>query len=273
MEIQKPIKYRLWKGNLEARSDVDESWEPIFKTKSKQFLPITQRFGKNGVPFYKDLGLDGHNGIDWKAPIGTCLYAPVQGDIVFVRGDNNDGYGECIVILSNIFKVDDKEYRYAVIEAHLSEEYVNVGDHVLQGDLIGLTGNTGKYTTGPHLHEGFRLLERMRSGLTEHWAAPGWGYDNTNGYWGYINHKQFIKDINVKKNTLLEDNEGKYLQRTDTQHGGAGQVYKVVNGELVFLDSEKNPVTRHTPLVDEAITILNNAKLNKGITEKQFNNL
>jgi murein DD-endopeptidase MepM/ murein hydrolase activator NlpD len=30
--------------------------------------------------------------------------------------------------------------------------YKNVGDIVRSGDILGIVGNTGEYTDGPHLH-------------------------------------------------------------------------------------------------------------------------
>ena len=35
---------------------------------------------------------------------------------------------------------------------HLSEWKMKKGDRVAEGQIIAITGNTGKYTTGPHLH-------------------------------------------------------------------------------------------------------------------------
>jgi len=41
---------------------------------------------------------------------------------------------------------------------HLSEIKVNVGDWVERGQLLGLSGATGR-VTGPHLHWGVRILD------------------------------------------------------------------------------------------------------------------
>ena len=35
---------------------------------------------------------------------------------------------------------------------HLSKIFVKYGKKVNRGDLIGLVGSTGKFSTGPHLH-------------------------------------------------------------------------------------------------------------------------
>lgn len=93
-----------------------------------------------------------HNGIDFKASIGTPVYAAQSGTVT--ASDNNDRgtsrwnkyqYGKYIII--------EHENNLATLYAHLSHQAVKKGDVVQEGDLIGYAGNTG-YATGPHLHFG-----------------------------------------------------------------------------------------------------------------------
>jgi hypothetical protein len=72
-----------------------------------------------------------------------------------------------------------------------------------------------------------------------------------------------------KKNmTLLNELEGKYIIRPESH----GEVYKVVNGELVFLDSAKQD-DGHIPLVDEVLRYAGKQGLFRGLTEEQFNSI
>lgn len=132
-------------------------------------------------------------------------------------------------------------------------------------------GNTGKYTTGNHLHEGFRQLEpisQLVNNYTPHWYLSGWGYKN-NGYLGYIDHENLIDNINVMSRIELANWEGKYIQLTDAPGG----FYKVVNNEIIPVSSEKDPVTRHIPLVDEIIRIMNKQGIVKGVNQDTINRL
>ena len=83
-----------------------------------------------------------HMAIDLAAPIGTPVYAADTGRVVKV-GWSEIGYGYRIVI--------DHGIDYVTLYAHLSEYFVQPGDIVQKGEIIGRVGSTGN-STGPHLH-------------------------------------------------------------------------------------------------------------------------
>ena len=82
-----------------------------------------------------------HQGQDITIPIGTPIYAPADG--VVKRAYYVGGFGNHVKIKHGS--------GYSTIFAHLSKFKVKYGQKVKRGDLIGLTGNTGR-TTAPHLH-------------------------------------------------------------------------------------------------------------------------
>lgn len=87
-----------------------------------------------------------HEGIDITCPTGTELYAQGNGRVTRVEWGTN--YGKLIDISHGM---DSAGVEIKVRYAHLSEFNVKVGDFVKKGQLLGLTGNTGR-STGPHLH-------------------------------------------------------------------------------------------------------------------------
>lgn len=83
-----------------------------------------------------------HSAIDIGLPIGNPIYASDDG-VVETSGWNSGGYGYMILINHG----NGIKTRYA----HASKLYAKVGDRVNKGEVIALTGNTGR-STGPHLH-------------------------------------------------------------------------------------------------------------------------
>jgi murein DD-endopeptidase MepM/ murein hydrolase activator NlpD len=83
-----------------------------------------------------------HFGIDFSMPVGSVVRASASGIVIFADYTINDGYK---IILSH-------SKGYITIYKHLSQILKKERDYVKQGDIIGLSGNTGKLTTGPHLH-------------------------------------------------------------------------------------------------------------------------
>jgi murein DD-endopeptidase MepM/ murein hydrolase activator NlpD len=123
-----------------------------------------------------------HTGIDIPAEVGTPVLAAGSGRVVWAgyglfKGseDLTDPYGLAVAIRHDFgYK---QEYLYTVY-GHLSQVEVARGQQVDAGELIGLTGETGK-VTGPHLHFEVRLGRNAFSGSRnpELWLAPpqGWG--------------------------------------------------------------------------------------------------
>jgi len=127
---------------------------------------VTQPFSRNYVDFYQQFGYLGHNGIDFRAKNGCPVYAAHDGVIYYCGTDNTGGIGIDIWNEENLFKT---------IYYHLKSFIVKQGQYVKAGDLIGYCDNTGKYTTGDHLH--FGLKETTKTGSTKNWD---------NGYAGAI---------------------------------------------------------------------------------------
>lgn len=89
-------------------------------------------------------GIHGYNGIDIGAAIGTPILASAAGEVIIAReGGWNGGYGSYVVIRHG----NGTQTLYA----HASSVIVGVGQEVVQGQVIGYVGNSGK-STGPHLH-------------------------------------------------------------------------------------------------------------------------
>ena len=101
---------------------------------------VTMSYGPIIDPFSKEE--KHHFGMDFRAKIGTPVVATANGTVIEVN-ESNEGYGNKIVLKH------DNEFK--TLYAHLNEIKVSVGQEVKIGEIIGLSGNTGK-STGPHLH-------------------------------------------------------------------------------------------------------------------------
>lgn len=110
-------------------------------------LIITSRFGTREL-----LGrTDEHFGVDFRAAVGTPVYATEDG--IIVHASENGGAGNMVTIQS----IRPDGTRVQVRYMHLSAFKVQAGQHVYPGQVVGLTGGakgapgSGK-STGPHLH-------------------------------------------------------------------------------------------------------------------------
>lgn len=89
--------------------------------------------------------LHGYNAIDFAAPLGTPVLAAASGEVIISKDNGywNGGYGNYIVIKHN----NGTQTLYA----HNSSNIVWAGYHVVQGQVIGYMGSTGR-STGSHVH-------------------------------------------------------------------------------------------------------------------------
>ncbi len=123
-----------------------------------------------------------HTGVDIPTPVGTPVLAAGPGYVTWAgyglyKGKVNpsDPYGLAVLIRHDFGYQGKTLY---TMYGHLSQVYVVKGQYVNTGEVIGLSGETGK-VTGPHLHFEVRLgrdaLFTTRN--PELWLVPpqGWG--------------------------------------------------------------------------------------------------
>jgi hypothetical protein len=112
-----------------------------------------------------------HKGIDVALPVGTPLKAVMDGVVSAAQGGSGTrSYGLYVVIEHSGGK--------STLYAHMSQIKVKVGDRVVKGQIIGLSGDTG-YSTGPHLH--FELRVNGQHTNPAAYVGLAYGPGGTNG--------------------------------------------------------------------------------------------
>ena len=82
-----------------------------------------------------------HSGLDISSERGTPVKAPAPGTVVFTGTQAE--YGHTVIL--------DHGNDIRSLYGHLQKSQVTQGQRVERGQVIALSGNTGK-TTGPHVH-------------------------------------------------------------------------------------------------------------------------
>ena len=85
---------------------------------------------------------DFHSGIDFAIAEGEKILSTANGVVVDTKFDSEKG---------NTILIKHNE-TFSTFYSHLKSVLVKVGDKVVKGQEIGLSGNTGTSTTGSHLH-------------------------------------------------------------------------------------------------------------------------
>jgi murein DD-endopeptidase MepM/ murein hydrolase activator NlpD len=141
-KISKSNQARIKRENQEAKkiynnytktSFIDSRFDYPMQSK------ITSAFGTKRV--FNGVLKSYHSGTDFRAKVGTPLYAANAGKVVLVK--NRFFAGNSVII-------DHGQGIYTGYY-HMSKFKVKVGDIVAKGELLGLAGATGR-VTGPHLH-------------------------------------------------------------------------------------------------------------------------
>ncbi len=125
-----------------ASSSAEKIWQGPFQLPLQS--KITSPFGNRRV--FNGKLKSYHNGLDFRAAIGTPVHAANTG---IVKAAKDLFYSGNAVIL-------DHGREIFTIYAHVSKIEVNVDQRIQKGQLIGLTGATGR-VSGPHLHWGVKV--------------------------------------------------------------------------------------------------------------------
>jgi len=100
---------------------------------------LSSGYGHRHDPFTSSQSF--HRGMDYSVPTGTPIRATADGTVSKLKRER--GFGMMLRL--------DHGNRVSTTYAHMSEWHVKAGQKVTRGQVIGLSGNTGR-STAPHLH-------------------------------------------------------------------------------------------------------------------------
>lgn len=144
-KLQKEIGDEIEKLEESLRATAGEAPSPVANVLSLPIpknMRITQEYGRTAFAL-RAYTTQFHNGMDWATPIGTSVYAALDGKVIAAGNNGRYQYGRYVLI--------EHENGLVTLYAHLSRQLVSAGERVKTGQLIAYSGNTG-YSTGPHFH-------------------------------------------------------------------------------------------------------------------------
>ena len=98
--------------------------------------------------------VSGHAGTDFKASVGTPVFASFNGKVTRVNW-NTRRNGYCV-------EIDHADKGVKTLYLHLDKALVRPGQRVRQGAKIGLSGNTGR-SYAPHLHYEIKSRDQKKT--------------------------------------------------------------------------------------------------------------
>jgi len=157
----------LVQGMTENSNNFGPRWKDPITNKSTQ-KPVE---GKTSRP---------HQGNDLSAPKGSIINSAFDGKVTDSRFMN--GYGNTVVVEGKDPSTGNKVW---ALYGHMSEpSKLTVGTSVMEGQKIGLVGNTGSSSEGNHLH--FGINKGNSSGID---FKNGWVNPNGQNFGKYENLK------------------------------------------------------------------------------------
>lgn len=141
-------------------------YRPFAFHETQLFSPFQWRFN-NGVLW------EMHNGLDLLVPVGRPVPSATYGEVVDSGEDDAYSIYVKIRVVPQVQLKGERLPRgrqYEIIYTHLSQADVSVGQWVLPGDQIGLSGETGFHGI-PHLH--LSVVERHGNSGPFFYIDPG----------------------------------------------------------------------------------------------------
>lgn len=196
-----------------------------------------------------------HAGIDFMIPTGTPLKA-IEGGVV-EQLFTNPGYacGLEVMVRTQGNSPSDPNWK-GFWYCHMSEIKVKEGQRVSKGDVLGLSGNTGR-SDGPHVHVVIAKLSRDKQGV---YYLP---LDEVDG---------LCKDKVAKKNKRTTTNSKTTLEFASEQKSLAGKKIAIDAGHGTPWSKAKgsyNGQTDATSTLHERDITLATAKKLKALVEAQ----
>jgi murein DD-endopeptidase MepM/ murein hydrolase activator NlpD len=167
--IFQAVLFREPSGQVAYYAPDGQSLKKAFLRSPLKFrAPVTSHFsGRRFHPILKYYRP--HLGVDYGAPTGTPVQAIGEGTVTFTGPKG--GAGKMVHLRH--------AGGFETLYCHLSRIMVQAGQHVQQGEIVGLVGATG-LATGPHLdfrfrqHGTYRNFEKLRLPPAQPVAKSDW---------------------------------------------------------------------------------------------------
>lgn len=157
-QLHQALSERVARGSQFGGTSIDGQSRTEFSLLwPTDYQVTTQGFGDN-PNLYRRWNLPGHEGVDFKAPTNSQVYACADGEVYLVHdGSGGHPYGIHIRIVH--------QEGYRTVYGHLNQALVHTGQFVRAGEVIGLADSTGN-SAGSHLHLTLKKDGATAAGLT-----------------------------------------------------------------------------------------------------------